>query len=188
MHLFSQLKQSSDMGHELLDNIRQGDWLMDYTLQRIASQLTEMPRLQGVHNLLASAFADVRQMPSTYKPKYACRVFEKVYCAALSLLTHSQMDSLVTFQKTPDPFLQGLILACAQMYARVPSAYFKQLKSSMCAGLPHFSTGYMRCWGRDTFISLRGLLLTTGLFKEARNTILFFARVERHGLIPNLHD
>lgn len=58
----------------------------------------------------------------------------------------------------------------------------------MSAGLPHFASGWARCWGRDTFISLKGILLIPGLYAEARSIILQYASVLRHGLIPNLLD
>ena len=54
--------------------------------------------------------------------------------------------------------------------------------------LGYVHSGFMRCWGRDTFISLRGLMMTTGRWEEARSVLLSFASVVRHGLVPNLMD
>ncbi|TBR22909.1 hypothetical protein EPO15_06975 [bacterium] len=44
---------------------------------------------------------------------------------------------------------------------------------------------FLEEWGRDTFISLPGLLLSTGRTDEAKENIRQFARHERGGLIPN---
>ncbi len=44
---------------------------------------------------------------------------------------------------------------------------------------------FLEPWGRDTFISLPGLLLAIGRFKEAKGVITSFAEYEKNGIIPN---
>lgn len=51
---------------------------------------------------------------------------------------------------------------------------------SVIAGYPWFTD-----WGRDTMISLPGLLLCTGRHDEAGRTLATFAKHRRRGLIPN---
>jgi predicted glycogen debranching enzyme len=53
-------------------------------------------------------------------------------------------------------------------------------KKSLIAGYHWFEP-----WGRDTFISLPGLMLTTGRFSEAKNLIQNYIEYCKNGLIPN---
>lgn len=55
--------------------------------------------------------------------------------------------------------------------------------STILAGYPWFAD-----WGRDTMISLPGILLTTGRYDEARKTLITYARYIRKGLLPNRFD
>ena len=52
--------------------------------------------------------------------------------------------------------------------------------TSVIAGYPWFSD-----WGRDTMISLPGLLLVTGRFEQARQVLCVFAQYVDQGMIPN---
>jgi predicted glycogen debranching enzyme len=53
-------------------------------------------------------------------------------------------------------------------------------RASVIAGYFWFET-----WGRDTFISLPGLMLATGKFEDARKILVDFTRHCKQGLIPN---
>lgn len=55
--------------------------------------------------------------------------------------------------------------------------------TSIIAGYPWFSD-----WGRDTCISMPGLLLSTGRFAEAMGSLRAFANLRKRGLIPNCFD
>jgi len=56
----------------------------------------------------------------------------------------------------------------------------EKVSKSIIAGYHWFED-----WGRDTFISLPGLMLVTGRFEDARQTFLTFKKYREDGLIPN---
>ncbi|MCX6769391.1 MAG: glycogen debranching enzyme N-terminal domain-containing protein [Candidatus Micrarchaeota archaeon] len=78
-------------------------------------------------------------------------------------------------EKPKDEFL------CALLQAADAFVVSRQGKPSIIAGYPWFGE-----WGRDSFISLEGLLLCTGRHAEAKGVLLRFASRIEAGLVPNL--
>nr|XP_055058383.1 glycogen debranching enzyme isoform X1 [Misgurnus anguillicaudatus]XP_055058385.1 glycogen debranching enzyme isoform X1 [Misgurnus anguillicaudatus]XP_055058386.1 glycogen debranching enzyme isoform X1 [Misgurnus anguillicaudatus] len=198
--VMADIRPKNDLGHPFCDNLRQGDWMIDYVSNRLMSRggtLTEVG--QWFHAI----FAYLKHIPRYLIPCYFDAILVGAYTTALDV-TFKHMSSFVQNGST---FVKLLALGSVQMcgVGRFPALppvspslndvpyrmnevtkQKEQCCVSLAAGLPHFSAGIFRCWGRDTFIALRGLMLVTGRHLEARNIILAFAGTLRHGLIPNL--
>jgi glycogen debranching enzyme len=127
-----------------------------------------------------------KTVPNYMRPKYFGIVVSEAYKAARRAVVEQCSD----FVASGHAFTHDLALTAVQMYGQVKSASLDPSKSTpaLAAGLPHFTTNWARCWGRDVFISLSGLFLTTGNFEAAKAHILAFASTLKHGLIPNLLD
>uniref|UniRef100_A0A674P8Z8 Glycogen debranching enzyme n=1 Tax=Takifugu rubripes TaxID=31033 RepID=A0A674P8Z8_TAKRU len=198
--VFANIRPNNDLGHPVCANLRQGDWLIDYVSNRLLHR--EGPLAQ-VGQWLAAMFSYLKHIPRYLIPCYFDAILVSTYTTALDA-TYKLMSSFVQNGST---FVRHLALGSVQMcgVGRFPALppisttivdvpyrispvtdQKEQCCVSLAAGLPHFSAGIFRCWGRDTFIALRGLMLLTGRQVEARNIILAFAGTLRHGLIPNL--
>jgi len=78
---------------------------------------------------------------------------------------------------------QAQLLAIASDDFIVTRTVGERTLSTILAGYPWFAD-----WGRDTFIALSGLMIVTGRYDEARDTLHAFASALRNGLIPNRFD
>ena len=190
MTLLAKIRPINDLGNWLPKNLRDGDWLMDYMVGRLKRGST---RCQALGEWLDRIFGQVKQVPSYLKPK----LFDLVYSVTYTAVLDQTWTLMSPFVKDGSAFVKFLAMGSVQHAAELKSSPLPKLSAklqidfprvSCAAGLPHFSTGYMRNWGRDTFISLPGLFLITGRHQEARVIILSFAGCLRHGLIPNLLD
>ncbi|CAG9785346.1 unnamed protein product [Diatraea saccharalis] len=176
------------LDHPLCRNLRDGDWLLDYHARRLERE----PRLRALG-------ARVRELarPLADLPRYLAPAYAGALLAALHAAAERAALALLGGAARGGEFARALALTSVQLTAAVASAPLPAPapalqppppRGSLSAGLPHFAVGYMRCWGRDTFVSLRGLYLLTGRPQEARAHILGYAACVRHGLVPNLLD
>ena len=105
----------------------------------------------------------------------------------ISSLTLEQVEELYTREvyrqnllafnsRLTEPFALKLLRATDPFIVKNPSTG----KKSVIAGYHWFAD-----WGRDTMISLPGLLLVPHRFDEAKSTLKNFVRYCRRGLIPN---
>lgn len=98
-----------------------------------------------------------------------------------------RMNDLIA-RSVPQTNLPDVDAALAWLTLTGDSLVMRQLGTGIYAGLPWFND----YWGRDTFISLPGLLLTTGQFDAARDVLRSFAALQdthpnsrTFGRIPN---
>lgn len=84
-----------------------------------------------------------------------------------------------TIPSSASPTLQRLLHATGHYLVRRKDPT-GSVGTSILAGFPWFGD-----WGRDTFIALPGLLLSTGRTAEAGEVLSVFARYVDQGMIPN---
>jgi glycogen debranching enzyme len=178
--------KENNLAHSLCQNLRDGQWALDYIVGRL-KRLSQKPgreRLGSIASWLEERFDAIRGIPSFLLPRYFGLVLRTAYMAAWDRSLELMSVNIGEGQW----FLQSLAMVSLQQTGLVKSAslYPNKLVPSLAAGLPHFAVEWARCWGRDVFISLRGLYLGTGRYAEAKEHILAFASVLKHGMIPNL--
>ena len=157
--------------------------LMIYSFRQIET----LPNLSKPAQWFKERFDRIKSsVPPFLRPKYFAIVVSEAY----KMSCRAVMEQMSEFVSSSHSFTHDLALCSVQMHGQVQSASLDPEKTtpSLAAGLPHFTAGWARCWGRDVFISLRGLFLTTGNFEGAKKHILAFASTLKHGLIPNLLD
>ncbi|KAF2015749.1 glycoside hydrolase family 133 protein [Aaosphaeria arxii CBS 175.79] len=176
----------NNLGHPLCNHLREGQWALDYCVGRLEriSQKERYSRIQGPAKWLKERCDAIRKVPSYLLPRYFALVIQTAYNAAVD----RNIELLGENVRNGQPFLRSLALVSTQVTGYMNSASLWPTKTvpSCAAGLPHFAYDWARCWGRDICISARGLYMGTGRYDDAREHILAFASVLKHGMIPNL--
>ncbi|KAM7539070.1 hypothetical protein Aperf_G00000049145 [Anoplocephala perfoliata] len=194
--------QNNDMGHPVCGHLREGLWILDYLYKRISAEDPSKPskQLDKLARALKQLFQPIYDLPRYLVPSSFGMLVGCLYQTVMEEISLR----LGKWTELGSSTVRNLVSASIQLYGKAPNVRLPTILAapslrgpefipdpdrytcSLAAGLPHFAEGMWRNWGRDTFIALRGCLLMTERFEEAATTILQYASLLRHGLIPNL--
>lgn len=175
--LLSEIRPNNDLGHALCNNLRDGNWMIDYVWQR----LDKYPNLSEISKWYQTTLQPLKEIPRYLIPAY----FDLVLTGMYEAVSKACVNQMSDFVKRGTVFEKALALVSVQCSGVMNTATLPALSPhlpppkppvkslTLSAGLPHFTTGYMRCWGRDTFISLRGMFMLTGRYQVSLH--LFFS-------------
>ncbi|CAF4553443.1 unnamed protein product [Rotaria sp. Silwood2] len=195
IRLFNQIK------HPFVNNLKQGNWLMKY----ISNRLKIHPNTKKLGEWYENAFEYISCLPRLMIPKY----FDLIITGSYYILIEHGYKLMNPFIIKSSKFIRSLSQTTIQLLSFINNSRLPlissnivkpnpieekdeqtferiQLIPSLAADFPNLSYGIWRNWGRQTFISLRGLLLLTGRYEEARYLILSYGGSIRHYLIPNI--
>uniref|UniRef100_A0A8R1HSN3 Glycogen debranching enzyme n=1 Tax=Caenorhabditis japonica TaxID=281687 RepID=A0A8R1HSN3_CAEJA len=186
--ILDKIRDHNDLGHPLCQNLRDGTWLCDYIVARLA----KFDQLKEVSEAVKRLLEPLEFVPYYLRPCYFETLISGIYGRVRTEVL-KRMSPQIT---TSSALVRWLAISAVSFLGYIPGAGLAPISpsltletahpSSLAAGLSHFAVGIWRNWGRDTFIALPGCLLSTGRFQEAKLIILSFAGALRHGLIPNL--
>lgn len=128
-----------------VESVGKWQWLISFVLGR---QTDTFPGLAKPAKWLKERFDFIeRSIAPFLRPKYFSMVVSEAYKAA----RQSVIEQCSDFVASGTSFTHDLALCAVQMYGQVNTASIDPSKPvpSLAAGLPHFSAGWARCWGRD---------------------------------------
>ena len=119
IHLLRSLKETQDLGHPLFNNIRDGDWIMDYIIQRF----NDNKHTKFLVKILEEIFQKVKELPNRAKPHYFSKVVNSLWDELIiDQLKNLSSDSFKWI--TQDPFTIHLFESVSQFYGKINSAKF----------------------------------------------------------------
>jgi glycogen debranching enzyme len=215
--VFSEAFTAADLEHPICLNVREGNWFAEWLVQRLSKYQSCFESEEFQKLLLAVNNFPVGYRP-LYLYKCIRAIYNALRKRALELMNvlhrHSfvqhlamtsvqligalngsglkepiEKDHLHLPQDNDEGGMKDPIPASTPNWTASEIAFnLPFANASLSAGLPHFSTECYRCWGRDTFVSFRGIFLLLGRFEDAKMHILAFASCMKDGMIPNLLD
>ncbi|MHC4758425.1 MAG: amylo-alpha-1,6-glucosidase [Planctomycetota bacterium] len=93
----------------------------------------------------------------------------------------SRQNDITSCAKSSDKNIRNLSLAADKFVVKKNSD--NGFRTKILAGFPWFAD-----WGRDTFISVPGLLLATGREEDANSVLASYAQAADEGMVPNRFD